>query len=99
MRTDPLGPVHPGEVLREEFMAPLGLSAAALARAAGLRTARIADIASERGAIRAPVAVRLARVLDTTPEFWMNLQTRHDLDLAEHSSADALKSLRPVAAE
>jgi antitoxin HigA-1 len=99
MRTDPLGPVHPGEVLREEFMAQLGLTAAALGRATGLRASRIGDIANERGPVRADVAVRLARVLNTSPEFWMNLQARHDLDIAEQRAAAALQLLRPVAAE
>jgi addiction module HigA family antidote len=99
MRTDPLGPVHPGEVLREEFMAPRGLTAAALARASGLRTGKISDIAGERTALRADVALRLARVLETSPEFWMNLQSRYDLDVAERAAAPVLSSLRPVAAE
>jgi addiction module HigA family antidote len=99
MRSDPLGPVHPGEVLREEFMSPLGLSAAALARAAGLPAHRVADLAGERAALRADTALRLARVLDTSPEFWMNLQTRYDLDHAERQMGDAVARLRPVAAE
>jgi addiction module HigA family antidote len=77
-----LPPVHPGEILREEFMVPLELSANALARALGLTAARINDIARERRGITADTAIRLARYFGTTPEFWMNLQKSFELEVA-----------------
>jgi antitoxin HigA-1 len=77
-----LPPVHPGEILREEFMVPLELSANALAKALGLTAARINDIARERRGITADTAIRLARYFSTTPQFWMNLQKSFELDVA-----------------
>jgi antitoxin HigA-1 len=87
--------VHPGEVLREEFMMPLQLSANALALALRVPATRISEITHERRGITADTALRLARYFDMTPEFWMNLQLRYDLELAEDSSADAIREIRP----
>ena len=78
-------PVHPGEILREEFMAPLGLSANALARALHVTPARINDIARERRGITADTALRLARYFGGDAQSWLNLQTAFDLRLAEQS--------------
>jgi addiction module HigA family antidote len=68
---------HPGEVLREEFMTPLGLSAHRLAEAIDVPPNHISKIAREARSMTADTALRLARHFDTTPEFWMNLQTAH----------------------
>ncbi len=78
-----LKPVHPGEILREEFMAPLHLSMNKLAMALRVPVTRIADIVNERRAITADTALRFARYFGNTPAFWMNLQTRYDLEVAE----------------
>ena len=78
-----LKPVHPGEILREEFMKPLGLSMNRLALDLRVPVTRIADILAERRGITADTALRLARYFGATPQLWMNLQTRHDLDVAE----------------
>ena len=82
---------HPGEVLREEFMKPLGLSANALALALRVPATRIGDIlrTEKPRAISADTAIRLARYLGTSPEFWLNLQAAYDLSrtLAEHGPA------------
>lgn len=72
-------PVHPGEVLREEFMEPLGLSAIALARAIGVPRTRIERVRDEATGVTADTALRLGALLGTSPEFWMNLQANHDL--------------------
>jgi len=72
-------PIHPGEVLREEFMIPLGLSANALAMALRVPTPRINDIARERRAITADTALRLARYFGTSAEFWLGLQSDFDM--------------------
>ena len=74
---------HPGEVLREEFMIPLGLTARALAGQIGVPANRISDIVRARRDISADTAIRLGRRLGTTPRFWMNLQDAHSLSKAE----------------
>jgi addiction module HigA family antidote len=74
---------HPGEILREEFLAPLGMSARALAAALGVPANRISDILRERRDISADTAIRLGRYFGTDAHFWINLQTAHDLSKAE----------------
>jgi antitoxin HigA-1 len=80
-----LPPIHPGEILREEFMIPMDLSANALAQRLGVTTARVNEIANERRGITADTALRLARCFSTTPEFWMNLQQRYELEAARRA--------------
>jgi len=86
-----LPPIHPGEILREEFMKPLGLSAHALAHRLGVTTARVNEIARERRGITADTALRLARCFSTTPEFWMNLQQRYELESARREVGRAVQ--------
>jgi addiction module HigA family antidote len=78
-----LPPVHPGEILREEFLAPMGLSVYELANALHVPRSRANDVARGRRAVTTDTALRLARYFGTTPEFWINLQARYDLDVAE----------------
>jgi len=78
-------PVTPGEILREEFLLPLGLSASRLAREIGVPTNRITAILAGTRAITAETALKLAVRLGTSAEFWMNLQTAHDLAVARAS--------------
>ena len=75
-------PIHPGEILREEFMIPLGLSANALAIALRVPAPRINDIARERRAVSADTALRLARYFGTSAEFWLGLQSDYDMKIA-----------------
>ena len=75
-----LKPVHPGEILREEFMVPLGLSMNKIAMALRVPVTRVADIINERRGITADTALRFARFFGNSPAFWMNLQTRYDLE-------------------
>ena len=82
-----LKPVHPGEILREEFMAPLGLSMNKVAMALRVPVTRIADIVNQRLGITADSALRFARYFRNSPAFWMNLQTRYDLEVAEDEIA------------
>jgi addiction module HigA family antidote len=89
--TKNLKPVHPGEILREEFMAPLGLSMNRVAMDLRVPVTRIADIVNERRAITADTAMRLARYFNNSPTFWMNLQTRYDLEVAEDNIADKVE--------
>ncbi|AMA46286.1 HigA family addiction module antitoxin [Pseudomonas alabamensis] len=92
-------PVHPGEVLREDFQNEMGFSAAALARALGVSTPTVNNILLERGGVSADMALRLAICLDTTPEFWLNLQTAYELRKTEqeHGKAIAMTVHRLVA--
>ena len=89
-------PVHPGEILREEFMVPLGLSANALARALHVTPARINDIARERRGITADTALRLVRYFGGDAQSWLNLQTIFDLRRAEQTTL--LRDIQPRAA-
>jgi addiction module HigA family antidote len=74
---------HPGEVLREEYLVPLAMSAHQLADALGVPANRISDIVRERRAVTADTALRLAKHFGSTPQFWLNLQMAHDLSKAE----------------
>lgn len=77
-----LKPVHPGEILREEFMVPLKLNPHKLALALRVPAPGIYEIVKEERSISTEMALRLARFFRTTPEFWMNLQTHFDLEIA-----------------
>src|SRR5208337_5696432 len=88
--------LHPGEMLREEFMKPLGLSANALAIALRVPVTRISEIVRERRGITADTALRLARYFNMTPEFWMRLQMEYDLESAAGIEQAAIfKEIRP----
>ena len=76
-------PVHPGEILREDFLPEYGLTAGALAKALHVPRDRIEKLVRGHRAITADTAARLARYFGTTPQFWMNLQTNHDLALVD----------------
>lgn len=92
-------PVHPGEILREEFMEPLNLSMNALALALRVPVTRIADIVNERRGITADTALRLARCFNNSAAFWMNLQTRYDLEVAEDEISEQVRrDVRPLEA-
>ncbi|MGQ0665168.1 MAG: HigA family addiction module antitoxin [Pseudomonadota bacterium] len=77
-----LAPVHPGEILREDFLDPMGISVYTLAKAIKVPRSRVNDIVLGRRAITTDTALRLARYFGTTPEFWINLQARYDLEVA-----------------
>lgn len=86
-----LPPVHPGEILREDLMAPLGLSINRLARDLRVPVTRMSEIVNGRRSITADTALRLARYFATTPEFWINLQGGYDLDVATRASAEQIR--------
>jgi antitoxin HigA-1 len=83
-------PIHPGEILREEFLVPLGMTAHALALELKVPAPRINDIVRERRAITPDTALRLARYFGNTPQFWMNLQTSYDLKITERETGSAI---------
>jgi addiction module HigA family antidote len=91
--------VHPGEMLREEFLKPHGLSMNRLAMDLRVPVTRIAEIVAERRGITPDTALRLARYFRTTPQFWMNLQMKYELDLAEDEGlAQIERDVRPFQA-
>lgn len=89
-------PIHPGEILREEYLEPLGMSASALATALRVPAPRINDVARERRAITVDTALRLARYFNTTPQFWLNLQTAYDLKMAQEKQAEIEREVLPL---
>ncbi len=92
-------PIHPGEVLREEFLIPHGLSAHALAQALRVPAPRINDIVRERRAVTPDTALRLARYFGTTPQFWLNLQASYDLKIAMRETGTRIKrDIEPLTA-
>ncbi len=94
-----IAPVHPGEILKAEFMEPLGLSANALSRAIGVPRTRLNDIVLGRRGITADTAMRLARYFRISARFWMNLQCHYELEVAEEAHGERLDhEVRPHAA-
>ncbi len=94
-------PVHPGEILREDFMKPMNLTANKLALDLHIPATRIAEIVHERRRITADTALRLARYFNTNPEFWLNLQNFYDLEVSRRSGtlSEIERHVRPVSAE
>src|SRR6266851_3721902 len=86
-----LPPINPGEMLKEDFMEPLGLSASKLALDLHVPITRITDIVKGARSITAGTALRLGRYFGTTPQFWLNLQAHYDLDLAEDQLAEEIE--------
>ena len=97
MATKHLDPIPPGEILREEFMKPHGLSMNKLATDLRVPVTRIAEIYHERRGITADTALRLARYLNTSAAFWVNLQWRYELEVAEDREAARItRDVRPL---
>lgn len=94
-----LKPVHPGEILQDDFLQPLGISVYALAKAIHVPRSRANDIVLGRRGVSADTAIRLGRFLKTSPEFWVNLQARYDLDVAKKALRGAVeRDIEPFAA-
>ena len=91
-----LAPVHPGEVLKHDFMEPFALSAAALAKAIGVAPTRISELIRGQRGVTAETALRLARFFNTDARSWMNLQQRYELEVVAREHADALRAIRPL---
>lgn len=91
--TNILPPVHPGEILREEYLIPLGMSAGALAKKLNVPRTRIERLATEHAPVTPDTALRLAKFFKTTPQFWMNMQASYDLKIEAAHLKDALDSI------
>jgi len=91
-----LPPVHPGEILREEFLGPMNLSPYTVARALGVPRTRIERLANEQTAMTADTALRLARYFGTSAAFWLGIQTQYDLERAEDDLGAELRKIAPA---
>jgi len=95
-RNGRMAPIHPGEILREDLMKPLGLTVSGLARDLKIPVSRMSEIVNGRRSLNADAALRLSRYFGNSPEFWINLQTAYDLRLTIHSSASRIeREVRP----
>ena len=96
MTANLMPPIHPGEILREDYLVPLGMSAHALAMALHVPAPRINDIVRERRGVSPDTALRLARFFDTSAQFWLNLQSAYDLKQVERDAGQLIKEqVRP----
>lgn len=97
-RTKLMPPIHPGEVLREDFLTPMGLTQYRLAKAIHVPPRRVNEIIQGKRGISADTALRLARYFGTSVEVWMNLQSRYEVEAAQDRLADELAHIEPVQA-
>jgi len=94
-----LPPLHPGEVLREDFLIPLGLSAGTVARACHVPRTRIERIAAEQIGISTDTALRLGRYFSTSPDFWLNLQRQYEVETLTRSVGSEIAQIAPLSRE
>lgn len=92
MENKKLPPIHPGEILKEEFLAPMGISQYRLAKDISVPPRRINEIVHGKRAITADTALRLGRFFNMSPQFWLNLQTRYDLEVTEDQLDNRLEN-------
>ena len=96
-RKDKLDPVHPGDVLREDFMKPMGLSAYAVAKAIGAAPIAISQIIRRKRAVSAEMALKLGRLFNVSPELWVGIQADYDLEIArERREAEIIRRIQPL---
>ena len=95
MKRNLLSPVHPGEILREEFLGPLAMSSYALAAALRVPRTRVERLVREETAVTPDTALRLGRYFGTTPEFWLGIQARYDVETARQSLDNDIAAIKP----
>jgi len=88
--------IHPGEILKEEYLEPLGMSAHALAMALRVSAPRVNDIIRQKRSVSIDTALRLARFFNTTPQFWLNLQNSYDLKIAQQEYVRIEREIEPM---
>ena len=97
MATNKMRPIHPGEILREEYLVPLGLTPHALAMELRVPAPRINDVVREKRGVTVDTALRLSRYFNTTAQFWMNLQSSYDMKIAERNVGKKIeKEIHPM---
>ncbi len=84
-------PIHPGKIIKEDYLKPLSLTITEMANTLGISRKTLSKILNERGTVTPDMALRLSRAFDTTPDLWLNLQKNYDLWQAEHSSKEWLR--------
>ncbi|WP_020174276.1 HigA family addiction module antitoxin [Methyloferula stellata] len=94
--TKQLPPLHPGEILREEFILPYGLTAGKVAKACGVPRTRIERIVNEEKGLSGDTALRLAKFFRTSPEFWMNLQSLYEVQVAKREIGEKIEEIEPI---
>ncbi len=97
MTLEPLAPIHPGELLREESLEPLGLSAYRVAKDIGVPEPRIGDIVREKRGISADTALRLSRYFGMSESYWTNAQAHYERELAKYKAGEEIERIRPLA--
>ncbi|HEY5030409.1 MAG TPA: HigA family addiction module antitoxin [Candidatus Angelobacter sp.] len=88
--------IHPGEILKQEFLRPMGVSGYRLSKAMDVTPQRVSDILLEKTGVSAEMAIRLGLVLGTSPEFWMNLQAAYELSTAQKALKKSAKNIKPM---
>jgi addiction module HigA family antidote len=91
--------IHPGEILSEEFLKPMGISAYRLSKGTNIDQTRISEIARGKRSITADTALRLAKFFGNSPEFWLNLQARYDLEEKKREMEKDLKRIKPFVSQ
>ncbi len=94
--TNKMRAIHPGEILKEEYLQPLDMSAHALAMAIRVPAPRVNDIVRQKRSISIDTALRLGRFFNTTPQFWLNLQNSYDLKIAQQEYAKIEREIEPL---
>jgi addiction module HigA family antidote len=94
-RTNAAWAIHPGEILQEEFLCPLGISGYALAKSLAIKPQTVNDIVLKKRGVSAEMAVRLARFFGTSPEFWMNLQSAYELAKVRTTLGRKIEKIQP----
>ncbi len=96
MASSILPPIHPGEILREEYLEPLDMSAGALARALGVPRTRIERLVAGHTPVTTDTALRLGKYFRTSPQFWMNMQSRYDLKIEAEAKRDEIAAIKEL---
>ncbi len=99
MKKDGMRPVHPGEILKEEFLVPLDMSANALAIELRVPATRIGEIVNERRGVTVDTALRLSKYFGTTAQWWLNLQSSYDIKIQTKAASDELKLIKTLSAK
>jgi addiction module HigA family antidote len=91
-----IAPIHPGEILQEDFLIPMNVSAYRLAKETYMDQTRVSEILKGKRSVTIDTALRLAKFFGTTPEFWVNIQTQYDKETKEDEIADELSRIHPI---
>ena len=91
-----IAPIHPGEILQEDFLTPMNISAYRLAKETYMDQTRVSEILKGKRSVTIDTALRLSKFLGTSPEFWINIQTQYDMEMKEPELAEELSKIHPI---